>query len=518
MNKLKLVWCILFWSVSIQSFSQKITRVEIPVNGNNTEIETIPVGDLGVLLVSKPNKTTFSIERYNTDFAVIWNIEGPVDSKYELLANTFDGQYVFLLFGKSGSSTYRIIKVNIGPGFVESFEIKPIDKFEITEFQTIGYAVFMSGMIKNESVLIYFELNTGQSKLLPTAFQGTSVVQSIELDTLNQHINVTIAVKKGKQSQIIGRSYLPDGTIYSEITATPDDDYSLLNGRIQILNDSTQLLVGTYGYRNLQSTNTPASQGFYISKFNHEDLIFTKYHSFTDFDNFFQFMSDRQQEKIERKIQKKKEAGIDVKLNYTLLVHDLVPYFGNYLFVAEVYYPEFKYQSPGMNGAYNYPMGIPYRMGLYNPYMNNPMYTGRGNNRQLFDGFVYTHAIVAGISKEGDLLWDNSINFEEVKSMVLRQKVKLQNDPMGNSKLVYSKDGIIKSNVIQENIIIDSNKELKNTSLNESDKVKKTTDDDVEYWYGNHFISWGFQKIINIKNTNTGKSRRNVYYLNKLTY
>ncbi len=509
---------MLFLVSILPVLAQENARIEIPIRGTHVDIETIPVGEAGVLLVSKPNKSTFSIEKYNTNLEKIWVIEGPVENNYDLLATSYDGQSVFLLYGKIRGSNFKIIKVNIGPGFVETFDINPIDKFEITEFQTIGYSVFLAGMVRNESVLIYTQLNTGQSKLLPTAIKGTSVIQSMELDTLHQLIHVSFAVKKGKQTKIIGRSYEQTGKLYSEISVTPEDDYSLLNGRVQILNDSTQLLVGTYGYRNMQSSSNPASQGFYISKVVNERTSYTRYHSFTSFSNFFQFLNERQQEKIERKIQKKKETGNDLKLNYQLLVHDIVPYRGKYLLVAEVFYPDFKYQTPGLGGGYSYGRGIPYRSGLYNPYLYNPMYSGRGYNQQVFDGFVYTHAIVAGISDEGDLLWDNSINFDEVKSMTLRQKIKLQNDAMGNSKLAYSQEGDIKSKIIKENHVIDPDRTLDNRTLHEADKVKRTSSDDVDYWFGNYFISWGFQRIINGEDVNAAKARRNVFYLNKISF
>ncbi len=518
MLKLKVFCCLLFYSISFHCFSQDFTRVEIPVKGNNTQIKTIPVGDLGILLVSKPNKTSFSIERYDINLEVVWSIEGPVDSNYELLANTYYGNSAFLLFGKSKNSTFRILKVNIGAGFIESFQIKPIAKFEITEFKTLGYSIFMSGMVKNESVLIYSELNSGQSKLLPSTFQGNSVIQSIELDTLHQLMNVSIAVKKGEQTKIIGRSYRSDGTLFSEIASYPDDELSLLSGRIQVLNDSTHLLVGTYSYSNLQSSAGAPTQGLYISKFVNEREVFTKYHSFTNFDNFFRFMSVEGQEKIKKKIQKKKKGSNDLKLNYTLLVHDLVPYLGNYLLIAEIFYPEFKNQMLGVGGGDNGPILLPYRLGLYNPYFYNPRYVGREYNRQVFDGYVYTHAIVAGISKNGNLLWDNSVNFDDIKSSVLGQKIKIHNDAMGISKLFYSKDGKILSNVLKENTVIDANIEVKSVSLNKSDKIKKTTDNEVEYWFGNHFISWGFQKIIHHKNSTSGKNKRNVFFLSKITF
>jgi hypothetical protein len=270
----------------------------------------------------------------------------------------------------------------------------------------------------------------------------------------------------------------------------------------------------------MQSTNNAASQGLYISKFIDKELVFTSYHSFTDFKNFFNFMNERQQEKIEKRIRKKKESGDDLKLNYRLLVHDIVPKNNNFLLVAEVFYPEYRYQNPNMMGGLGYGsmIGYPFGMGLYNPYLWNPMYGGRGYNQQIFDGFTYTHAVVADVDQNGKLLWDNSISFDNVKSMELREKIKVQTFSNGNSKLVYSHNGAIRSKIIKGNQVVDSDRVIPNETNVEGDKVRKTSTDDIDYWYGNFYLAWGEQRIINAAGDPQTRGRRNVFYLNKIAY
>ncbi|WP_229253939.1 hypothetical protein [Dyadobacter sp. NIV53] len=318
----------------------------------------------------------------------------------------------------------------------------------------------------------------------------------------------------------MARSYEETGELYTQVSVDPEDDYSLLSGRLQVLNDSVRMVIGTYGYRNMQSSSNAASQGLYISKIVNNDLIFTRYHSFTDFKNFFNFMDDRQQEKMEKRIRKKKESGDDLKLNYRLLVHDIVPKGNNFLMVAEVFYPEYRYQSPNMMGGLGYGgmMGYPFGMGLYNPYLWNPMYGGRGINQQIFDGFTYTHAIVADVDQNGKLLWDNSISFDHVKSMDLREKIKVQSARNGNTQLVYSHDGSVRSKVIKDSQVIDDNKVIPNSTNIEGDKVRKTSTDDIDYWYDKFYLAWGEQRIVNAAGDAQTRGRRNVFYLNKISF
>jgi len=511
---------LLFGVLSLQFvFSQGVKRIELPLSGN-TAYQTVPLGEQGVLLISKPDKGTFNVQKFDSNLDRVWSIDGPIESNLDYISSSFDGKAVFLLFSKYRSSLYQIVKVNIGPGFVETFMINTLDRFEITDFKTLGYSVFMAGMVRNEPVLIYTQLTNAQTKVLPSAIKGSNAIQTVEVDTAHHLVNVSFAVKKGRQTRIVARSYEETGELYTQVSIDPKDDYSLLSGRMQILNDSVRIVIGTYGYRNMQSSNNAASQGLYISKIVHDETVFTRYHSFTDFKNFFNFMNERQQEKIEKRIRKKKESGDDLKLNYRLLVHDIVPKENNFLLVAEVFYPEYRYQNPSMMGGMSYGgiMSYPFGMGLYNPYLWNPMYGGRGYNQQVFDGFTYTHAVIADVDQNGKLLWDNSINFDNVKSMELREKIKIQTFTNGNSKLVYSHNGAIRSKIIKGNQVVDSDRVIPNGTNVEGDKVRKTSTDDIDYWYGNFYLAWGEQKIVNAAGDAQTRGRRNVFYLNKIAF
>ena len=510
-----------FLNISYSLSAQVVKRIELPAAGNNSPYQAMPLGEKGVLLISKPDKGSYNVQKFDTNLERVWSIDGNVEDNLDYIASSYDGQSVFLLFSKYRSSLYQIVKVNVGPGFVETFTINTLDRFEITDFKTLGYSVFMAGMVRNEPVLLHTLLTTSQTKVLPSAIKGSNAIQSIEVDTLNHLINACFAVKKGRQTKIVARSYEETGELYTQVSVDPEDDYSLLSGRLQVLNDSVRMVIGTYGYRNMQSANNAASQGLYISKIINNDVIFTQYHSFTDFKNFFNFMNEREQEKMERRIRKKKESGDDVKLNYRLLVHDIVPRGDNFLLVAEVFYPEYRYQNPNIMGGMGYGgmMGYPFGMGLYNPYLWNPMYGGgRGFNQQVFYGFTYTHAILADVNQNGKLVWDNSISFENVKSMDLREKIKVQSASNGNTQLVYSHNGAIKRKIIKGSQVVDNDKVIPNSTNVEGDKVRKTSTDDIDYWFDKFYLAWGEQRIVNAAGDPQTRGRRNVFYLNKISF
>ncbi|GAA4443572.1 hypothetical protein GCM10023091_32350 [Ravibacter arvi] len=521
----KLFFCLLLSLCALTGTGQGKMRVELPPPRESDGYHTVPLGSKGVALVSKPEKRKYRIQKFSSDLEEEWTSSGDITANLDFVASTYDGSSIYLLFNRYRSSAYQVVKASAGPGFVENFVFQTIDRFEITDFKTIGYTAFMAGTLRDEPVLLHTNLQTGQSKVLPTAVKGILSIQSVEIDTTNELANVIMSIKDGRSLRIIARSYNTFGQLVSEVGSLPQSGFSLLNGRLQTLNDREKLLIGTYGHRDRQSSGPAASQGLYISKFVDNEETFTTYHSFTDFTHFFDFLSDRQLEKMERRIQKKKADGEDLKLNYRLLVHDILPSDNQYLVVAEVFYPEFKYNN-NLYGARSYwgnpwLFGSGFGYGLYNPYYFNPYYGGGryyGNGNQVFDGFTYTHAVVAGIDFSGKLLWDNSVVFNEVKSNELREKVTATQMPDGKTKIVYGNKGAVWSKIIRRDQVVQEDKRMSVPTELEGDKVRSTSTDEVCHWYGPYYLAWGQQKIANAQAGDVAaRGKRNVFYLNKLT-
>jgi hypothetical protein len=223
-NKLSaphLVLLVLFFSsLYSQAGAQGVKRIELPLPGN-TAYQTVPLGEQGVLLISKPDKATFNVQKFDHNLERVWSIDGPIESNLDYISSSYDGQAVFLLFSKYRSSLYQIVKVNVGPGFVETFTINTLDRFDITDFKTLGYSVFMAGMVRNEPVLIHTLLTTSQTKVLPSAIKGSSAIQTVEVDTAHHLVNVSFAVKKGRQTKIVARSYEETGEIFTLFAVEP---------------------------------------------------------------------------------------------------------------------------------------------------------------------------------------------------------------------------------------------------------------------------------------------------------
>ena len=90
----------------------------------------------------------------------------------------------------------------------------------------------------------------------------------------------------------------------------------------------------------------------------------------------------------------------------------------------------------GLGGFYSpyWNMMNPYRWGYGNYGMYSPFssyyspwgYRGYNSygNQQQFDGWIYTHAVIAELDKDGKLLWDHCIDLNDSRESKLIQKIK----------------------------------------------------------------------------------------------
>ncbi len=520
------LFCLTINLLPVLTIAQSVKRIEIPSRLSDQTYQVITLGEEGVMLLSKTGRTEFNITKFDADLQQTWSMNGELDENQSFVDYYRDGREVYLLFSKYNSDLYQILKVSIGIGMIQKLFFENIKRFEISEFKVHNEIAYLAGMVKDEPVLMSVNLNKMQPRILAGGLKGTASISSLDFDDVNDLLVVSYSVKKGRSSYVVVKRINHNGKIVEQLGVEPEEDFGLLTGKLFPLNDGTQLMIGNYGYKGYQSNGVPMSQGLYISKVDGETPEYLKMHSFTDFKNFFKFMTEKQQERIEKKIMRKKGQGDDLKLNYRVLVHDIIQKDNQYILVAEVFYPEFRtnnnYGSPFYGSGFGSPFSYGYnsfnafRYSRYyglNSWAWNPwMYSSYNSNSQIFDGFRYTHAVVAGFDQKGNMLWDNSFSFDNVKSMDLKEKVKIniQNEDI---TLVYSNKGKLASKIVRGTQVVEGTKIVDIDTQRDGDKIRDTETDDIEYWHQNYYLAWGYQKI-----TNRNDGSRRVFYLNKIAF
>ncbi len=213
-----------------------------------------------------------------------------------------------------------------------------------------------------------------------------------------------------------------------------------------------------------------------------------------DFKNFSVYLSDADFMKYKRKAEKREKKGKDFSINYKLLVHDIIKQDDQYIFGAEAYFPEYHTVSYMTYDYYGRPV---------------PQYYS------VFDGYRYTNALIASFDMNGDILWSNIFDMYKIISFSLKKRVNYFFDD-NDIVLSYSEDGQIVSKVINGTQVVGEVDYTEIATSNSNDDINSDKRSEMERWYDNYFIIYGYQSIKN--NYLSGKKNRTVYYVNKIAF
>jgi hypothetical protein len=211
-------------------------------------------------------------------------------------------------------------------------------------------------------------------------------------------------------------------------------------------------------------------------------------------------MKAKREIRVKNRIERKKVKGKRARFNYRFLVHELVFYKDQYILLGEAFYPKYKSVERTSGGFFT-------GAALTGPNIRD----GR-----VFDGYVYTHAVVMGFDKDGNLLWDNSFEINDIKSFTLEQFVKLnvQDDKIA---LVYMYKNQIRTKIIKDDQVLEgkTSDPIKTFRDNETISKESRNKGNLEYWYGDFLVAHGTQEIVSKDNENYS---RRVFYINKVTF
>jgi hypothetical protein len=203
---------------------------------------------------------------------------------------------------------------------------------------------------------------------------------------------------------------------------------------------------------------------------------------------------------VKSRIERRRIQGKKIRMNYRFLVQELIPYKDQYILLGEAFYPKYVSVDRGYyNGFFARDPFLPVNM----------LHNGR-----VFDGYHYTHAIVMGFKPNGDLIWDNSFEINDVKTYTLEQFVKLemQDDQIA---LLYMFENNLRTKIIRNNDVLEGKSVDPIKTSFDSDVVKRNNANigKLEYWYGKYMFAYGVQEI---ENPARQPQKRKVFYITKL--
>lgn len=473
---------------------QQSNRFEIELGIREPEYGVSSTKTNGALLyrsVTYKKKDYLELIQVDTSFKSQWQAQLPLEKKFILAHQRTANQTQYLLCYNKEFTTinFHLYAVNLTDGSFNKYTIENLIPFLPTHFEVTTHGALVGGYyIGRIPVVIFFGFNTLKTSVLPGLFNEPGELLQISVNS-DKSFQVLIGAKNFmKQKTIWIKYYDPSGTLRQNTALKPEEGTSMLFGKAIKTENNNLVIAGTYGNR-----TSEYSSGIFIATLNAQGEQNQYLYSFADLENFFSYMKAKRQKRIKEKIDRKKIKGKKIKLQYRLLVHELVFQNNQYLLLGEAFYPVYK-----RDDRYNYGLATSYAI----PY--------------IFDGYRYTHAIVIGFNKQGELQWDNSFEINDIKTLTLEQFVKMDAKP-DKIALLYLFDNRIRTKVLQGNKVLE---EKNYSQLNLDYQVDKAEVDDsdirkLEYWYDGNFLAYGVERP---PSRTMSRSRQRLFFINKVSH
>lgn len=495
------IFFILFFCETRAQVLQPL-RFEFPLTQYEKHFEIIPANENGLylqrsIILNKENQ--LQLVRLDTAFNQIWQGFIPLEKNYILMGKKSFGNELYLLlrYRDYTKNDFILLLVDQDNGRYRRLMIKGFIPFAPTEIVVTAQAVLIGGYYNRIPVVLHFSMITFKSKVLPGLFNDAGELTQIKTHEDGTFDVLISALNYLKQRTITIKNYDEEGNLIRNVPLESEPEKHLIFGRSLKTTSDVQIVAGVYGNRTAEF-----SRGIFIASIDLSGLQQIRYYNFADLENFFKHMKAKREKRVKSRIERRKIKGKRIRFNYRFLVHELVPYQDQYILLGEAFYPKYINMDRGYyNGFFT----------RYNTSTGTIIQNGR-----IFDGYYYTHAVVMGFKPNGDLVWDNSFEINDVRTFTLDQFVKLeiQKDKIA---LLYLFENKLRTKIIQNNEVLEG-KTMDAIKTNSEFEIVKKDDSDInklEYWYGDYLFAYGIQDIESVR---PGENRKRVFYINKVKH
>jgi hypothetical protein len=186
--------------------------------------------------------------------------------------------------------------------------------------------------------------------------------------------------------------------------------------------------------------------------------------------------------------------GSEFSFNYSLLLHELQMVDNQFVLFMESYYPDYRTVSDITYDYWGRPIPQSYT---------------------VFEGYKYISTMVAGFNRNGELMWDNSMEMYNLNTYELQKKVNMFTDST-DIVVYYNEGGRLTFKAFDKDISLTG---LVHTQLDpyyRGDNIQETGYEGAVHWYDDNFLCHGYQRI---RNTSLiEQSRRTIFYISKVGF
>jgi len=492
------------------AFIQQPQRIEFETDNLDDQYMIISGGENGLLFLHKTDDrgnigNKWEINLVDTSMHKVWTRFYEFPGNYALRGYDYlDGKY-YVLFNVSQfrPEALAVTIFDAFTGDTSNYKVTTVIPVELSEFEVVGNSLFFGGNVNSKPVLIKFGLNSLVPQVLPDFYKEDNEILDLVVDDKKKLANIVMSEEIfDKRTSTSIRTFAENGDLIINKRLIPDTETSLIDASTTSFERGRQYVAGTYTHK-----RSKYSRGLYIAQLINGKQNFIRYYNYGDLDNFFGYMKEKREKRIKKKVKRRKEKGKRLKFNYRLMIHEMFEQNGQYILIGEAYYPKYRHNNIYNGGAL---------AASSRPFYRNSVYD---NSTYMLQEYEYTHAVVVGFDRNGNLLWDHSFELSDIETLTLKNFVEISRED-DRLVLVYVEDDEIKSKVIQGNKILEDKSSNPIKLKYKDDELAYeayNTSEEIKFWYEKTFYVYGAQHIRNTEIESPNNDRK-VFYINKIKY
>ncbi len=509
-----LIFCLIM--AQIQSFSQSEDpplRVEIPVGSTNETYRTLPMGKAGMILYYRsvetagPGLINWYFSLYDTNLLQQWTLPVGIPANHQISSIRTHGTKAYLLYSASEKERQNdpgieVVTIDIATSKMTLSSGKAVAGGDLAGFE-ISEPYAWIGINSNERYgrLYQLDLVSGTLRQILTGLAANLSLFGFQIsgegDGLTALFSIYVSKKQISYSLV---SISPDGNITQEFPLLfPKPGILITECRFAATGEKSSLILGTYAESltktNRPGRNKPATTGLFSCEVNDGIPEAVKTYHYTDLISADKLVGKNEIIQLKKKALKKNRDIHEFSLDYQVVMSDIKPVGDIFLLTLEIFDPQ--YHSETFTDFDFY--GRPY-----------------SNSYNVFDGYLFSQAIVAGFNTRGELQWDNHISFRNLLTMELVPKLMVHPVKQDELVLLYLSEGTIGSGIIKGTLETAPVEYSPLALMWPEDKLIAETKGKIMNWHGNYFLAGGYQEIKNIGMNTPGK--RLVFYFSKVEY
>ncbi len=506
---MKAIFILSFLLATTFVFGQELKttekRVEIDLKDGRYNEQVFTMGKYGVVLKSFSKDEGFKTNMYlhhdvyNTDLE-LYETEPLAYDPYLPIMSTYETEdHIFHLAYKRKKRPIRIYEFDVKNKTSKQLDIEysGSEKFRgIEYFQVLGQKAAAIGFSKSGVHFLSFDLEAQTVTSTPIYIEDFKPGRIIatNMQYLEDAKKYYVSLRVYKTSKLTF-AYLLDVDANGQFNTPLKIDES--TGRfiksitVSAVGASDVVIAGTYGNAAYGPNN-----GIYFGTSSDGEITALTSYNFLDIPNYLDYLPERDQNRIENKKERKASKGKELETSEYLVMHNIIPVDNDFLLITEAYYPTYRteYRTTTVNGKTT----------------TTPV--------QVFDGYQYTHAMIAKFNRAGEMLWSQVFKmYLWYKPFVARTFIRIAAQEQNSIQLVYA-DGrnIYSKSIAFDGVILNEKTSNPINTENDNDKVKQTYSN-ISFWYDNYFLSYGVQTIKNRVDDDV-KRKRTVLFLNKVSF